>query len=327
MLREIGSRILRIESPIEIDQVCQIWRDVDMSLAGCQKHIIMPVCRFRIDNSHFVLIIWSMCAADAKYSISESQLPEPFPRCVLEKVSINAGKIITGGVTIARGQRDRPLHLSRKGLVPKLRWIHAKYVILWDEKDKRGWLVNGTGALLHLLQASLVYESDSPFNSVFLSPSEKWKEASVTHKSDSALRILLDQSNMKLRMFPEKPESWDEQSDKQRFYCVGDRVEELYDTLEKIIEHQAGANGKDGIDMDLNPRRRLEGWEFLDIAKSRDPFHPRVETFPTIGFGWVNLAHEINAVTLFGREFGGIIQPPDPGVACCFWTDLPKFKH
>ena len=200
-------------------------------------------------------------------------------------------------------------------------------MVLWDERDKRGWLVNGTGALLHLLRTSLAYENESEFKSVFLFQWESWKEASITHSSNSALQVLLDQSNMKLRIFPEKPEAWDEEDGQQRFYCVGDRFEQLYDILEKMIEHEADINGKEGININPNPQTRLEGWDFSDIARCRGPFYPRVEFFPTLSDGWTNLVREINATTLFGRGFGELIQPAGTGRPCSFWMDLPKSKY
>ncbi|KAF2230905.1 hypothetical protein EV356DRAFT_579648 [Viridothelium virens] len=262
-------------------------------------------------------------AANAKYSVFPSTLPEPSPGCVLEKVSISAGKIVAGSGTIARGTRDIPLHVSRTELVPKLQWLHAKYMVLWDEADERGWLVNGTSTLLHLLRASLEHNRSDPFQSAFLFHSENWEEAPVTHTTDSAIGVLLNQSNLELKIYPERSEVWEERQLLLRWRSS----EELYSVLEKTIEHQAGINGKAGINLSLDPRKRLEGWEFSDIARSRDPFYPRVAALPTVGNGWINLIQEINAVTLFGRGYGSIIKPAGTSTVCPLWRDLPKHKY
>lgn len=84
-----------------------------------------------------------------------SGLPGPHAGCALEKVSISGGKFVTTGVSVGIGIRDKPIHVSRNGYVDKLQWIHKKYVVFRDEENKRGWLVNGTSALLHLLRTSL----------------------------------------------------------------------------------------------------------------------------------------------------------------------------
>lgn len=48
------------------------------------------------------------------------------------------------------GFKDTPIHVSRHGDIPRLKWLSTKLVLLWDDRDKRGWLINGTSALLHL---------------------------------------------------------------------------------------------------------------------------------------------------------------------------------
>ncbi|KAL9087250.1 MAG: hypothetical protein Q9165_006744 [Trypethelium subeluteriae] len=200
-----------------------------------------------------------------------SRLPEPFPGCVLEKVSISAGKIVVGSGTISRGCRDIPIHVSRTELIPKLQWLHAKYMVLWDEADERGWLVNGTSALLHLLRASLEYNKNDSFQSAFLYHSEDWEEAPVTHATDSAVRVLLNRSNLELKIYPERPEVWEEctrrgdgewetvSKRKESYYCVGDRVDELYSILEKTVEHQAGMNGPAALEIQT-PHNEALSW-------------------------------------------------------------------
>jgi len=80
-------------------------------------------------------------APDARYNIGRTGLPRPHAGCLLEKISISGGKIITGGATFAVGVKDTPIHLTRNGYIPNLKWIATKYVVLWDTADRRGWLV------------------------------------------------------------------------------------------------------------------------------------------------------------------------------------------
>lgn len=78
---------------------------------------------------------------EADYQIEHSRLPQPHPGCILEKCSIAGGQFITAGTSVALGLRDRPVRITRLGYLRKMKWILKKYVILWDEGEKRGWLV------------------------------------------------------------------------------------------------------------------------------------------------------------------------------------------
>jgi hypothetical protein len=198
--------------------------------------------------------------------------------------------------------------------VPKLKWISKKFVVLWDEEDKRGWLVNGTTALLHLLRASLEHNRTDKFKSAFLFKSEEMKEASIQYTADSAIDVLLNPKNMKLEIYPEKGEM---------YLRLEDQVEHFYNILEKIIDHQADIAGQGGVKLKFRVRKHLEGWDFKDLATDQDPFYPRVATLPTIGKGWVDFTRAIHAITLFGRGFGEIMQPADTSKSCTRWAKLP----
>jgi len=276
-------------------------------------------------------------AADANYAIERSRLPATHSDCVLEKVTISVGQYITGQAEFAIGVKDDPIRVARYGYVNKLQWISQKFVVMWDEADKRGWLVNGTSALLHLTRASLEYNKQDKFKSAFLFKSEKMNEASALHTADSAIDVLLDDSNVDLEIYQDRNQIYSEKTTTKgesnevskmttNYIRFGDRVEEYYNILEKIIDHQVQVAGHNGIKMKLRSRKYLEGWDFKDLATNRDPFHPSVATLPTIGKGWVDFTRSIHAITLFGRGFGEIFQPRLSSGPCLQWSKLPKDK-
>nr|CDP29672.1 Putative protein of unknown function [Podospora anserina S mat+] len=113
----------------------------------------------------------ALCMAgdkSAKYQIGSSRLPCPSREFSLEKVSFSVGQTVTGGCQFSIGKKYVPLHITKQGYIAKLRRIDQKYVVMWDEEDKRGWLVKGTRALLHLVRASLEHCRDDKFSSEFL---------------------------------------------------------------------------------------------------------------------------------------------------------------
>ncbi|KAL1637009.1 hypothetical protein SLS58_009535 [Diplodia intermedia] len=286
-------------------------------------------------------------AADAELNIGRSRLPATGAGCVLDKVSISGGKFVTGSASISIGVRDKPIHISRNGYVSRLQWISQRYVVFWDVQAKRGWLVNGTNALLHIVRASIHHNRTDEFGSLFefLLDPESIKEADITHTTKSAIDVLTDHDNMVLRLYPDKPQqdikmvhkqvAGDAQDpppeavteDKSAFYRFQDRVDEIYNVLEKIIDQQIDAAGQSGMKLSAKARKHLEGWDFKDLATSKDPVYPRVAKLSAMGYGWVDFTRAIQAITLFGKGFGELIQPEGSSTQCKKWSRVPEGRY
>lgn len=266
-------------------------------------------------------------------------LPRPSSGCRLDRISLSGGKIISAGASIAVGLKDPPAHLTIKGYIPKLKSIDKKYVVLWDEADKRGWLVNGTSALLHLVRASLHHSSQDKFSSAFL-----WKQSHMA-ESESAVDVLINSANRILKLYADKPSVSDEDevkreggnnSDKEStankrkwdYYTFQDLVEQHYHYLDQIIDYQVRAEARNGADLKANFRARLEGWDFVELATdSSIQIFPRVATLQALGWGWVDFIRSIGAVTLFGSHFGELMRPEVFKGMCPKWKTLPKDKY
>ncbi|KAI9685935.1 MAG: hypothetical protein M1822_004213 [Bathelium mastoideum] len=310
-----------------------------------QIQVVDNISLLQLDSVRHVVGWCSDCmyfagAADAQYSVDGTGLPRPHAGCLLEKVSISGGKLITGGMTFAIAVKDVPPHLIRDGYIPKLRWIATKYVVLWDDADKRGWLVNGTSALLHLVRAWLEHSSRDDFSYSFLFDSSKMKDANK-HKPNSAPQILSDEDNLDLKVHLDRIERFEEEEVKQEgsdtgqesktskkkrsYYLFQNLVEQHFEILEKIMEHHTQVAGQNGLLLKARIRKRLEGWDFVDLATNHDPY-PRVATLNALGYGWVDFIRSIDAITLFGRGFGDIIRPIEFNGMCTHWKSLPRNK-
>ena len=110
--------------------------------------------------------------------------------------------------------------------------------------------MRGTSALLHLLSASLKHYEMDAFSASLLSKFNDIVEPSTDSLGDYAINVLLDERNMKLPIYPEKSEVQLEDDElttpqdpcrapktKRKYYRVEDRVEELYETLKRLIDH------------------------------------------------------------------------------------------
>ncbi|KAG5827097.1 hypothetical protein H9Q74_002807 [Fusarium xylarioides] len=255
-------------------------------------------------------------SAQADHPNTYSRLPKPHEGCALAKTRVSAGRMIIGGPAFTIGDKDTPVQVSRNGYVPRLEWISTKFVLLWDEDDKRGWLINGTSALLHALRASLEYGSKGRFRSALLCKSEDLEESPTPFTADSAVDVLINPKNRNLKLYHEG----------DGYLFLESLIERFYNVLEKLIDHQIDIAGEGGRNLIDKPRRYLEGWDFEDLAKKQDPLYPCVATLNAAGKGWVDFTRAIHAVTLIGRGFGDMIRPAGANF-CEYWAELPKRQY
>ncbi|KAI2618531.1 hypothetical protein GGR54DRAFT_160980 [Hypoxylon sp. NC1633] len=276
--------------------------------------------------------------SQAEYKVGRSRLHRAPSGCALEKVEITAGQFVTGTAAFTLGNREKPVHISRSGYLTRLQWISSKHFIFWDEGEKRGWLVNGANALLHILRASLKH-SKRKFRSVWLLDPGALGDAIDLSHPDSALQVLISEKNRDLELYIDKTEVYDEKTTsgqanhlasrrQTRHYRLEDQIEHIYNILEKLIDHQNDIEARSGLQINPRPRRQLEGWDFKDLVTDGDPLFPRVATLQTIGKGWVDFTRAIRAVTLFGRGFGDLIVPKlGTTTPCLRWSRLPTGKY
>jgi hypothetical protein len=220
----------------------------------------------------------------------------------------------------------------------KIQWISSKYVNLWDVGDKRGWLVNGASALLHLVRASLKHSKRKLGSAFQLDPTHLLDVGGDTH-AGSAIEVLLDEGNRNLRLYADKTEVVEEEIKENgsirlesrkttKWYTLEDRIEHMYNILEKLIDHQADVERRSGLQINPRPRRQLEGWDFKDLMADGDPFFPRLDIVQEMGKGWIDFTRSIHALCLFGQGFGELIQPKQAVMnSCCNWSSLPKGKY
>ncbi|KAL6849042.1 hypothetical protein ACO1O0_008572 [Amphichorda felina] len=272
------------------------------------KQIGDVICWHMIYNKDGSRISYLDDNVDQEQQIGRAQLKDTIRS--LTRVSLSLTQVVPSP------KPSFPLGVSRNGYIPRLKWISTKFVLLWDEDDKRGWLINGTSALLHIVRASLAHDSSDKFQSAFLFKSEDLKESTTPFLADSAIDVLINPENLGLKLYPEK----------DGYLLLESRIDHFYNILEKLIDHQTDIAGDCGGNLSGNPRSHLEGWDFEDLATNRDPLYPRVAILEAAGKGWVDFARAIHAVTLVGRCFGEIIRPTNADM-CEYWAELPKQKY
>jgi nucleoside phosphorylase len=215
------------------------------------------------------------------------------------------------------GTKDKTFDSDMGEYIRRLQWAARKYVVFYDVGGRRGWLVDGATALLHLFRASLRFSSAEDVTGEFtFSPSELREASGNTTARSASIAVLKSPHNLGLRLYQTMHETF------------LDRVEAIYHLLEKVLAHQAqiGVLRQARIDTGRCPQGVLEGFDFMDLAGDTDNFRARMID-PSIRLPrWLVLAENLDAPVLFGREFGDLLQPCGVLNVCDSWTTVPLEK-
>lgn len=227
---------------------------------------------------------------------------------------------------------------TKDDYINQLKWISKKFVILYDIEDKRAWLVDGICTLLHVVRTSLQNDLDDEFtgSSCFQPGQLQEADQALTGRA-AAIAVLCNSKNQNLKLHSKLDETHDEETTKKdgssegatktkkAYFCLKDRIQQIYHTLEQIITYQCQNDTEDGFGFEMKPttREHLEGFDFMDVATDDDPLWRRVTTLKARGRGWIDFIRAIHAPTLFGRGFGEILKPVNES-SCASWSEVPK---
>ncbi|KAK4161145.1 hypothetical protein QBC43DRAFT_218302 [Cladorrhinum sp. PSN259] len=294
-------------------------------------------------------------APDADYDIERSELPSPGSSCVFEKITVSGSAIpfITPGASFIVGVKDKPLHLGfgRDNYVGTLMTLRQRHVVFYDSEEKRGWLVNGVCAVLHLLRAYLKFcTEDDCISSCFMYSDGDIEEASrcaAYTGAKAAFEILTNPSNQSIPLYARQSTLSEEHTARlgkkldadattlkttSSNFTLKEKVDEICHILLQITAYydDVGTQAGFGFRIRSSPRHLVEGFEFKDVAIRNDTLWPKVAKIQTGSVGWVHLIRSLRAVTLFGDGFGELFRPAwseNQTQACCSPTSLvPKGK-
>lgn len=271
----------------------------------------------------------------ANYDLQGSALKRPGRGWVLEKIQISGGKYITLGASFARGKRVPSVRIEQDedDIFGRLESLSQRHVIFHDmmRNHRRAWLIDGPSALLHLVRASIVADSRGPMRAAYLPILEKLKEPADRHIGRNAsLAILSSRDNLDLVLRDKGGGT--KQPEKDDKYRLRDRVKDILRFLEQIIDHHEDMDEQDGVGFHISrsDRRRLVGFDFMDVARRRDRLDPRGVELMESGLGWVDFARALHAVTLFGQGFGDLLVPrAEEHDRCsrCLWNNPAPGDH
>lgn len=192
--------------------------------------------------------------------------------------------------------------------------LRLRKYILWDTKDRRGWLVNGTVAALQLL---LAYIRNTPQGEIF----DFTRIHHIDNKTpEAAWEILCDEGNMNiiihkvLEDVDEKPRSAESSLDLANIEqkSLGEVMKGIYDVMRDL---------KPRSPMLFKDRWDLMGWDFERIYRTNKAklYKHKFDEEPS----WLSFAKDLEPIFLFGSDFGEIMQPRE-GHCCPYFKTVPK---
>ncbi|KAH7129125.1 hypothetical protein EDB81DRAFT_906999, partial [Dactylonectria macrodidyma] len=316
-----GDRILY--NDILPDKISISTTELKLKDLGTFRHIVGWCSNVREYTGH----------PNAEFAIQGSNLP-PFPNSfVVEKAYLGGGSSLNAGVTVSLGKRDKPVRLSKgHGLSRLLAWIYAQPLVFFDVNLRKAWLVDGASALLHLVRASVEQDRYHP------AYRSKWRlSGPLQLEGDDALglggsrrmtavEILGNPRNLNIQLYldDERPDA--SGSLVEVPYRLRDRVLEILPQLEALVDKQAEVAAQDGYWIPQPSKflgKTLAGWDFQDVVGPVGPINRRVCHLQAQGHGWIEYVRSIKAITVFGNNFGELLEP-DGATPCPKWNTVPE---
>ena len=247
-------------------------------------------------------------------------------------------------------RKDKPLNSPQEGdYTDQIRFISRKFVTLYDIQDHRGVLLDGSSALLYMVRASL--DSDERDGLPLLNTNDAIRLDDSKDPKRRAMRTLFHADNIKLKLYDrhdgddvkvevKQSSEGDTFRDNTLRETKTEKIETrkagwvyLKDRVTSIwwmLDHAVNQESDKELRLILNKRPGkplLQGYEFVNLAHDHAA-HLQFATPKPNSKGWLNLIRELQAVTVFGRGFGDIIQHRDNTASarriCPEWKSVPK---
>ncbi|RSL55142.1 hypothetical protein CEP53_007228, partial [Fusarium sp. AF-6] len=267
----------------------------------------------------------------ANHDVKSSGLQKPPGSIVIDRLYLEAGADVVGGVSMKINSKEQPFWLQRGNDYPSLlKWIGVQPIAFHDVASRRTWLVDGASALLHLVRISLYLDEndpDSTYDWVFDPTQLKDKWDGITGRQ-AALRTLKSWDNLDLNIYIVDKRRGPSGATEVQYATFGTRVKEVLHSIELLIDRQSKTTSQEGIriSQSLDPRREIVGFDVLDVVTPLGPILPRVQHLKSLGHGWIDSMPSIGVTTIFGNGFGDLIHPNLPQGLCQGWKSLPEGK-
>lgn len=193
----------------------------------------------------------------------------------------------------------------------------STHIILHDTTHKRAFQTNAEDLILHILlhRRSLSPSIADPF--VDTKQVGDLRFASADRQVISTREVMLSNAE---NVFSFRRQFSTSELKESRFK---DEVKLLYSTIDGLWAHSY-AGGTKSVKLSLDFGQAVSGWEYMDVVRNSKWMLPKsIDLKKTCG-RWNHYAKDIQAVVLFGGNFGDILKPAAPNAVCPTFTSLPR---
>ena len=252
---------------------------------------------------------------DADYeSIDWSTAKEAGPSPRLTGGTLGFSKMISAQVTFVLGAKDGFFHNSQQEPFQKIiDRTENLPVILYDQKDRRAWLVPALQVILHIIQ---LRNHIKPFvvggSKVQISPLDPSRQGRAARDAIN--------KNKSQKLF-------DCESNEEKEYCFRDAVLDTWSILDRLMEREATTQATPGIAVHATLQSTLYGWELRAVADEDRHLRQKAQVLEKTAGRWYDLVKDVDAVVLFASGLGDVIKPrSDLDGLCQKWRSLPMGK-
>ena len=228
--------------------------------------------------------------------------------------TVGVSKILTAQVSFHLGAKDGSYHYSQQGPFQRTVDRAEKFpIVLYDQKDRRAWLVSALAVILHIIQ---LRNHIKPFvvggNDVQISPLDPSRQGHAAREAVAR--------NKSLKLF-------DCETDEEKEYCFRDAILDTESFLDRLREKEATIQANPGMAVHTTWQDTLYGWELMDVAEEERHLKHKAQVLEKTAGRWYDLVKDVDAVVLFASGLGDIIRPRSESAELCQkWRSLPKGK-
>ena len=215
---------------------------------------------------------------------------------------------------VTLGPKDGKCHFQRSGPYERIIFAAEKTpIVLYDTAEKRAWLVPASEVMLHMARHRARL---APFKI----NGERVKLPATKAAWLSATDILLGNASIELSQYEN--------------YTFKDMIIGIWSQLEFLVDVNVQKERAPGMEVHGTQRDAIQGYEFKAIVEERSPFQRKQSRINKTSGGWTTLVRDINALVLFAKYYGEVIQPlrhneridQGPQRLCSGWSKVPKGK-
>jgi len=257
-------------------------------------------------------------SSEPKYDeISWTELKEPGQSALFSGANIGFQTFGTGELNSTVGPKESKLCISRSGPYQRIvKYASNTPVVLFDpaSNDRRGWLVPASSVIAHVALTRQTREGPKHV--------PKLKPVALTEAD-----LSINEATEKM-IFENAPVVLSRDSSSTSDYCFRDLVLEIWSILELLIDQGVRKDNTAGVAFQLPPKRRLRGWEFMDIVSQKSPMRLKETVVSKSAGNWTEFAQDIDAIVLFASGFQDLIIPRsiNERQLCRSWSKVPTEK-